>query len=145
MTAPGANGPSNLTPNQVPNSVESDSARQTRFRGARKRIFFSMRSVLMQPPGCRLPGSRRKCNRTVAEAMRNFLGRFAARREEACCRSDVDVRDEQPFFTVWLIAEQRPVGPHDRRSGWRTGARIVYTCEKAGVLGGATQHRFLMK
>src|SRR5450759_4070741 len=37
------------------------------------------------------------------------LDRFAARREEACGRSDVDVRDEQSFFTVWLVAEQRPI------------------------------------
>jgi len=47
MLAPGVNGPSNFMPNQVPNSVESDSARQTRFRGARRRIFFSMRSVFI--------------------------------------------------------------------------------------------------
>ena len=46
--APGVNGPSNLTPNQVPNSPESDSARHTRFLGARRRIFFSMWSVLMR-------------------------------------------------------------------------------------------------
>ena len=51
IEAPGANGPSNFMPNQDPNSVESDSARQIRFRGARNRTFFSMRSVFMQPPG----------------------------------------------------------------------------------------------
>ena len=44
-----------------------------------------------------------------------LLDGFAARREEACGRSDVDIRDEQPFFTVWLVAEQRPVGPHHSR------------------------------
>src|SRR6266487_2209227 len=44
-SAPGANGPSNFMPNQVPNSSASVSARQTRARGARSRIVFSMRSV----------------------------------------------------------------------------------------------------
>src|SRR5260370_41916503 len=47
IAAPGLNGPSNFTPNQVPNSVESDSARQTRLSGACRRIFFSMRSVFI--------------------------------------------------------------------------------------------------
>src|SRR5260370_23014111 len=47
ILAPGENGPSNFTPNQVPNSVESDSARQTRLSGACRRIFFSMRSVFI--------------------------------------------------------------------------------------------------
>src|SRR2546422_160664 len=65
------------------------------------------------------------------------LDRFAAHREEACGRSDVDVRDEQPWFTVWLVAEQRPVGPHHRRSGRRPSACTVYSGEIAGVLGGA--------
>src|SRR2546422_10172542 len=46
-----------------------------------------------------------------------LLDRLAARRVEACGRSDVDVRDEQSFFTVWLVAMQRPVGTDDRRSG----------------------------
>jgi len=40
MQAPDANGPSNFMPNQLPNSVEFDNARQTRFRGARDTIFF---------------------------------------------------------------------------------------------------------
>src|SRR5579859_3092046 len=44
----GVKGPSNFMPNQLPNSVESDNARQTRLRGARRRIFFSMRLVLMR-------------------------------------------------------------------------------------------------
>src|SRR5579859_7455235 len=44
MRAPGMKGAANLTPNQVPNSLESDKARQTRLSGARRRIFFSMRS-----------------------------------------------------------------------------------------------------
>src|SRR5438034_4610362 len=73
------------------------------------------------------------------------LDRFAARREEACGRSDVDVRDEQPLFTVWLVAEQRPVGPHHRRSGRRPSACKVYSCEIAGVIRGATQGCFLME
>src|SRR5579864_679085 len=47
MRVCGTNGPSNLTPNQLPNSAESVRARQTRFRGACKSIFFSMRSVLI--------------------------------------------------------------------------------------------------
>ena len=42
-----------------------------------------------------------------------LLHRFAARREEACGLSDVDVRNEQPSLAVGLVAEQRPVGPHD--------------------------------
>src|ERR1700690_54249 len=51
MRAPGAKGPLNFRPNQVPNSVESDKARQTRLRGARRRIFFSIRSVDMRVIG----------------------------------------------------------------------------------------------
>jgi hypothetical protein len=43
-----------------------------------------------------------------------LLHRFVARSHEPCGRSDIDVRYEQPFFTVWLIAKQRPVGPHHR-------------------------------
>lgn len=35
------NGPSNFMPNQLPNSAESASARQMRFRGARNRTYFS--------------------------------------------------------------------------------------------------------
>ena len=45
------------------------------------------------------------------------LNRFPARREETCGLSDVDVRNEQPFFTVWLVAKQGPIGTHDRRGG----------------------------
>src|SRR5216684_3537672 len=45
MVAPGANGALKRMPNQLPNSVESERARQTRFSGARRRIVFSMRSV----------------------------------------------------------------------------------------------------
>src|SRR5215472_8592569 len=67
IDAPGSNRPSNFMPNQLPNSVESASARHTRFRGACSRIFFSMRSAfLRQPPGCRLTGSKNKCNHQVA-------------------------------------------------------------------------------
>src|ERR1044072_3976036 len=44
--SPAANGPSSAARNQVPNSWESVMARQTRERGARRTIFFSMRSVL---------------------------------------------------------------------------------------------------
>src|SRR5262245_55174380 len=43
--APATKGPSNWTPNQVPNSFASLTARQTRSRGAFSRAFFSMRSV----------------------------------------------------------------------------------------------------
>ena len=66
-----------------------------------------------------------------------FLDGFAARGEEACGCGDVDVRDEQPLFTVWLVAEQRPIGPHHRRSGRRPSACKVYRREIAGVFGGA--------
>src|SRR5258708_28885531 len=45
MVAPGANGALKRMPNQLPNSVEAERARQTRFSGARRRIVFSMRSV----------------------------------------------------------------------------------------------------
>src|SRR5436190_24205384 len=45
--APGENGRSNSTPNHLPNSWASVMARQTRARGARSRIFFSTRSVLV--------------------------------------------------------------------------------------------------
>src|SRR5580658_37218 len=44
---PGANVPSNFIPNQVPNSFESLIARQTLARGARSKIFFSIRSVVV--------------------------------------------------------------------------------------------------
>jgi hypothetical protein len=44
MQASGANGPSNFTPNQIPNSVESDSARQTRYpQCAQKNLFLDIR------------------------------------------------------------------------------------------------------
>ena len=46
-----------------------------------------------------------KIGRRVSLGAVELLGRFAARREEARSRSDVDVRDEQPWFTVWLVAE----------------------------------------
>lgn len=39
---------------------------------------------------------------------------FVPCRQEACGRGNVDVRDEQPLLAVWLVAEQRPVGPHNR-------------------------------
>src|SRR6266404_7960869 len=43
--APGEKGELKRIPNQLPNSVESERARQTRFSGARRRIVFSIRSV----------------------------------------------------------------------------------------------------
>jgi hypothetical protein len=55
-----------------------------------------------------------KIGRRVSLRAVELLNRFVARREEACGRSDVDVRDEQPLFTVWLVAEKRPIGPHHR-------------------------------
>ena len=74
-----------------------------------------------------------------------FLDRFAARREETGGRSDVDVRDKQPLLTVWLVAEQRPVRTHHRRSSRRPGACDVDSREIAGVLRGAAQGRFLVE
>src|SRR5271168_4133126 len=47
-TAPALNGPSTLIPNQLPNSSESVNARQTLFRGARSKIFFSIQSVFIR-------------------------------------------------------------------------------------------------
>src|SRR5262249_25152297 len=47
--------------------------------------------------------------------LRELLHGLAARRERACGRSDVDVRDEQSLFAVWLEAEQRAVRPPHRR------------------------------
>src|SRR5436190_22116558 len=38
-------------------------------------------------------------------AARELLHRLIARREEARGRSDVGIRDEQPFFAVGLVAE----------------------------------------
>ena len=78
MCAPGVNGPSNLMPNQYPNSFESASARQTRGSGARKKTFFSIRSVFMQPPGCMLTSLKSKCNLRVADATFLFLRRLTA-------------------------------------------------------------------
>jgi hypothetical protein len=37
-----------------------------------------------------------------------ILDRLVALCQEACGLSDFDVRDEQPFFTVWLVATPRP-------------------------------------
>src|SRR5437870_361403 len=47
MVAPSAKAPSSFTPNHAPNSRASVSARQTRDRGARNRMDFSIRSVLV--------------------------------------------------------------------------------------------------
>src|SRR3972149_1700126 len=85
------------------------------------------------------------CDAQQASTQGVLLDRFAARREKARGRSDVDVRDEQPLFAVWLVAEQRPVGPHHRRSGRRPSTCEVHSCDKAGVLGGATQDRFQLR
>src|SRR5262249_25472781 len=45
---PSTKGPSNATPNQLPNLAESLIACHTRSRGARSRMFFSIRSVFMR-------------------------------------------------------------------------------------------------
>src|SRR5690242_5472015 len=70
MVAPTAKGPSNLTPNQLPNSRLSEIARHTRSRGARRRTFFSMRSVLWLIRNLqvahKLRRRRAKCNPVVA-------------------------------------------------------------------------------
>src|SRR5580765_2032298 len=92
----GLNGPSNRTPNHSPNSFESETARQTRERGARSVTVFWIRSEMtvgignlsvaylitrrahMQPYGC-LPqregqldgdphGDRRPAQRAGTEA-----------------------------------------------------------------------------
>lgn len=67
ISAPGANGPVNFIPKQVPNPVESDSAVHTLFSGACSRTFFldsisapvqppvvqeQTPTLLCQPPGC---------------------------------------------------------------------------------------------
>ena len=39
---------------------------------------------------------------------------LAARREQARCRGEVDVGNEQSLLTVGLIAQQRSVGAHHR-------------------------------
>src|SRR2546430_2382084 len=41
-----------------------------------------------------------KIGRPVSLGAVELLDRFAARRQKACGRCDVDVRDEQPLFTV---------------------------------------------
>src|ERR1700730_18086793 len=74
-----------------------------------------------------------------------FLDIFAALCEETCGRSDIDVRNQQTFLAVRLVAEQRSVRPRHRRSGGRADACDGDGCEIAGVLGGATQDRFLME
>src|SRR5437867_169901 len=73
--APSAKAPSNFTRNHAPNSWASASTRQTRDRGARNRMDFSIRSVLVmvgnllvaviqrlsgqtQPTGCVGPRTR---------------------------------------------------------------------------------------
>jgi hypothetical protein len=54
MRLPATNGPSKRIPNQLPNWVESLSARHTRSRAAFNTMDFTMRSVstYTQPPGC---------------------------------------------------------------------------------------------
>jgi endo-1,4-beta-xylanase len=74
-------------------------------------------------------GSRR----TVA----GFLDRLAAHCEKTRGLSEVDVRNEQPWLAVGLIAEDGPVGPYDCGSGRRLLAGTVNAGEKAGVLSGA--------
>ncbi len=44
------------------------------------------------------------------------LESFTTRGEQARGGGEVDIRYEQSFFTVWLVAEQRPVGAHHRRT-----------------------------
>src|SRR5262245_24322350 len=61
--APGANAPSTLTPNHVPNSAGCVRARHTRLRGARITTVFSMRSV----------GPALICNLLVALIVRNQI------------------------------------------------------------------------
>src|SRR5882724_6276706 len=60
-------------------------------------------------------------------------------------RREIDVCDEQALLTVGLVAEQRPIGVHHGRSGWRAVAGKVDRGEIAGVLGGAAQGCFLME
>src|SRR5438270_8073452 len=87
MRAPGLNGASNFTPNQAPNSLKSHKARQTRLRGARRRIFFSMRSeiigfctgsgiVLCNLLVAHYHKGANKCNRKVAERRRAVGSRY---------------------------------------------------------------------
>ena len=93
-------------------------------------------------------GRRRHPHRAAAPPQKSWSAapkRPAACREEASGLADVDVRDEQPFFAVGLVAEQRPVGAHHRRSGRRSSACEVDGCEIAGVFGGAAQGRFLVE
>src|SRR5216684_4725859 len=64
---PGAKTPSSFMPNQAPNSSALARARQTRERGARRTISFSIRSVVL----CNLMvasyrGRPTKCNPKVA-------------------------------------------------------------------------------
>src|SRR5580700_9793980 len=100
---------------------------------------------------CRQPGAQIKTAPSFSPTAgagimsAELLYRFAARREEPRGLGNVDVRDEQSFFTVWLVAEQSPVGPHHRRSGRRPSARDINSSEITGVLCGATQDRLLME
>src|SRR5437660_12582133 len=72
---PDAKAPSSLMPNQAPNCSASARARQTRARGARRTIFFSMRSVLVRLIGnlqvAWYPGRPVICNRLVAIGRRS--------------------------------------------------------------------------
>ena len=60
-------------------------------------------------------------------------------------RVEVDVGNEQSLLTIWLIAEQRSIGPHYGRGRLRPCAGTVYRCEIAGVFGRAAQGRLLME
>jgi hypothetical protein len=73
------------------------------------------------------------------------LARFKTTREKSCGGSEVDVRDQQALFSVWLVAKQSAVRPRHCRSCRRPGARAIYTREIAGILGGAAQDCLLVK
>src|SRR5438105_13552660 len=87
MRAPGLNGASNFRPKQAPNSLKSHKARQTRLRGERRRVLFSMRSeiigfctgsglVLCNLLVAHYHKGANKCNQKVAERRRAVGGRY---------------------------------------------------------------------
>src|SRR5437588_8160968 len=70
MRAPGLNGASNFTPNQAPNSLKSHKARQTRLRGARRRIRSEEHTSELQSHSdlvCRLLLEKKKTEKDVQE------------------------------------------------------------------------------
>ena len=81
MTLPVTKGPSNATPNQLPNWVASLTAPHTRSSGARRTTLFWMRSVSVDmsnlPVAHHVMPVETKCNPWVAQLGQNLTPTWA--------------------------------------------------------------------